>query len=207
MKKLQVVCFLLILLLTACQPKTNGENPIPLEEEIPPTEPASTEPASTEVIDPTLVQTSELPSDFAIYLLKEEIPSSELAKTDLAALTLQETPLLSTEGIVSYDQETHAIELTPEAYMYIQDLFSTPVGVSGFPFVVAVGDERIYAGAFWTPASSLSFDGVVIMEPFGEEGNVIYISLGYPGLDFYTGKDPRADPRILDALQAAGKLK
>ena len=82
-----------------------------------------------------------------------------------------------------------------------------PVKVDGIPFVVCVGEQPIYAGAFWTPLSSLSFDGVVIMQPFDTDGTTIRIVLGYPGQDAFTGSDPRADDRVMKALEAAGKLK
>jgi hypothetical protein len=36
---------------------------------------------------------------------------------------------------------------------------------------------------------------------------VIRLELGYPGPDFFVGQDPRSDPRILDALESAGKLR
>ncbi len=145
--------------------------------------------------------------DFAIYLLKEEMHASELVDIDLAELALQETPLISIDHIVSYDGTDHSIELTQEGYARIQELFPTAVWVSGTPFVVTVGDERIYTGAFWSPFSSLSFDGVVIMQELSEEQQQIQISLGYPGPDWFSGEDPRSDRRILTALSAAGKLK
>jgi len=90
--------------------------------------------------------------------------------------------------------------------MQVQQIFSTPVKVNGIPFVVCVGTERIYTGAFWTPLSSLSFDGVVIIQPFNKDETTIQISLGYPGSDMFTGRDPRVDKRILYVLAQDGKL-
>ncbi|MDH4209321.1 MAG: hypothetical protein OEV76_10635, partial [Anaerolineae bacterium] len=86
-------------------------------------------------------------------------------------------------------------------------LFTLPVEVRGIPFVVCVGTDRIYAGAFMTPASSISFDGVVILEPFDVERHVISIALGYPSPEAFTGKDPRSDLRVSESLQALGVLK
>jgi hypothetical protein len=99
------------------------------------------------------------------------------------------------------------MDLTPEALARVQQVFPTPVRVGGIPFVVCVGRERIYAGAFWTPVSSLSFDGVVILQPFATDETTIQISLGYPAASFFAGQDPRSDPRVMQALTAAGKLK
>ena len=114
---------------------------------------------------------------------------------------------MSAMDFITYSRETHEIELSAEAYERIRELFVLPVQVQGIPFVVCVGTDRIYAGAFMTPASSISFDGVVILEPFDVDRHVISIVLGYPAAEAFTGKDPRSDPRVFQSLQALGKLK
>ena len=144
---------------------------------------------------------------FSIYLLADEVPATDLSMVDVADLELQEEPILSIDDIIAYSRQTHEIELTAEGYERIQRLFALPVRVSGLPFVVCVGADHIYAGGFWTPASSLSFDGVVICEPYDRERRVIRIVLGYPSPEAFTGTDPRSDPRVLQSLEAAGKLK
>jgi hypothetical protein len=144
---------------------------------------------------------------FSIYLLADEVPATELSFVDLNDLELQEEPILSGDDIIAYSRETHEIELTAEGYERIQQLFTLPGQVGGIPFVVCVGGERVYAGAFWTPASSVSFDGVVIWEPFDPDERVIRIELGYPTPESFTGEDPRSDPRVLQSLEAVGKLK
>ena len=126
---------------------------------------------------------------------------------DPASLPRQEQPILTTRDITCYNLSQHEIELTDNAYRRIQQLFSTPVKTDGIPFVVTVGEIPIYTGAFWTPLSSLSYNGIVIMQPMEPGGNLIQIELGYPGPDFFGGIDPRSDPRILDALQQSGKIK
>jgi hypothetical protein len=149
------------------------------------------------------------PGWFALYLLSQEVPAVSMPA--LAELPLQKQPLFTSGDIVAYHWDTHEIELTLAAYRRIQAVFPTPVKVSGIPFVVCVGDQRIYAGAFWTPISSLSYDGVVIMQPFGElaagQAPMIQVTRGYPSSDFSSGPDPRSDIRIKTTLQAAGKLK
>ena len=82
-----------------------------------------------------------------------------------------------------------------------------PIKAEGIPFVVCVGEQRIYSGAFWTPVSSISYNGVVIMEPYDETQTTIQIALGYPVADIFTGPDPRADARIIQALEKDEKLK
>lgn len=144
---------------------------------------------------------------FAVYLLARDIPPAQLLTTDLHKAELTPEPLLGTDDIVSYRRDSHTLELTADAYARVQHIFPMPVRVEGIPFVVRVGSEPLYAGAFWTPASSLTFDGPYIMQPFASDTHTIQIELGYPSNTVYTGHDPRADPRIMNALQAAGKLQ
>jgi len=158
----------------------------------------------------TLILMGCIPSKadgFSIYLLADEIPATELLPVDLNDLDLQEEPILSSDDIITYSWARHEIELTAEAYERIQELFTLPAKVRGIPFVVCVGADRIYAGAFWAPVSSISFDGVVICQPFDAGKRIIRIGLGYPCPEALTGKDPRSDQRILQSLGAAGKLK
>lgn len=80
---------------------------------------------------------------------------------------------------------------------------------TGVPFVVCVGDERIYGGAFWVSWSSMSFQGIVIDTLFAKmDGHPIRIQLGYPeSPERFEGKDLRSDPRILWSLTGSGKLQ
>lgn len=149
----------------------------------------------------------EKSGDFAIYLTTGEISSQQLEITGLYALPLQPQPLLTDQDILAYHPDSHHMDLTPDGYQKVQNLFSGLVDVSGVPFVVLVGSQRIYSGAFWSPLSSLSFDGVVVMQPLERPSHTIGFSLGYPSRTAFTGVDPRADPRILEALKASGKMK
>jgi hypothetical protein len=143
---------------------------------------------------------------FAIHLLSGEASTRDLSGTDIDELDLQEEPILSMDDFVAYHWADHEIELTGEAYKRIQDLYELPVRVDGLPFVVSVGSERIYAGAFWTPVSSLIFDGVIIGQPFDPDSRTITIGLGYPTTEAFAGPDPRSDERIQQSLEQAGKL-
>jgi hypothetical protein len=82
------------------------------------------------------------------------------------------------------------------------------VPTSGKSFVVCVDKGAIYWGAFWTPISSQSFNGVTIWVPlFSQQENTIKIELGYPSESYYQGEDPRSNPIIMESLEKAGKLK
>ena len=144
---------------------------------------------------------------FELYLVaNEQLAGPDIKNYELSELPLAEEPIITTDDIENYLWDAHAINLKPESYKQILDIFSGGMPMSGVPFVVLSNNERIYAGAFWSPASSLSFDGVAIMQPFDPSGQPLLISLGYPGDDFFTGEDPRDDPRLLNALQQAELL-
>ena len=145
--------------------------------------------------------------ELGIYLLRNDIPTDQFQAADLNDLELLDQPVISMEDIITYTEVTHTIELTQEAFQRIQDLFLLPVDVDGMPFVVSVGGDPVYGGAFWTPASSLIFDGVTIMDPIAQDSTVVKLDLGYPSSDFVSGIDPRADVRIMETLEAAGKLQ
>jgi len=155
----------------------------------------------------TACATSQPQGEFAIFLLDQDIQPAEIKNTDLDNLALSPTPLISTADILAYDRETHQIELTQDAFERVTNLYTLPVDVDGIPLIVAVGSQPIYSGAFYTPLSSLSFDGVTILQPFTQETNTISLSLGYPSWEAFTGQDPRADPRIISALRGSGKLR
>ncbi len=143
---------------------------------------------------------------FAIYLLAEKLSPAEVAQADLGTLKLEDEPILSTEDIVAYARGTHEVTLTPSAMERLGQL-KVPVSGAGVPFVVCVDKEPIYSGAFWSPLSSLSFDGVVIMLLPGVMPGA---QLDYARIEAnFIGErpDPRPDPRILRALERAGKLK
>ena len=142
--------------------------------------------------------------EFAIYLATQDVSTIEAMAIELQRIPLEEEPVLASDDVISYAAEGHEIRLTDAAYERLQAL---QVPVSGRPFVVCVGAERIYAGAFWTPISSLSFDGVTIWQPLGGDDGIIRIELGYPSSEIVAEDDPRSDPRVMDALRQAGKLR
>ncbi len=138
----------------------------------------------------------------AVYLTKGDTPPSQMEM--LSHVDLAEEPVISMDDIISYDASTHAMTLTVEAFNRIADL---QVPVSGKSFVVCVDGGPIYWGAFWTPISSQSFDGVTIWTPLGgQDSTVVEIQLGYPWPPLNEVDDPRNNPLILSAFERAGKL-
>ena len=141
--------------------------------------------------------------EFAIYLAKEKA-SYEVTDAQMAALTLEDRPFITTDDIVAYDRNTHRVELTPAA---AEKLGKLEVPVAGRLFVACVGEKRIYAGAFMTPISSIMFNGVSIYTWLESAPNTMFISWEYPEGSLNPAKDPRSNPEIFDALARAGKLK
>lgn len=139
-----------------------------------------------------------LNEEFAIYLLDEKIDPLKIQI--LSHIELPESPILSTKDIISYSKTTHEIRLTPEAYQRIREL------VVPRAFAVAVHRAPVYTGVFWTPASSMSFDGVVILKQLSEETTTIKIELGYPSPFAFTGEDPRSDELVLKSLARIDRL-
>jgi hypothetical protein len=139
---------------------------------------------------------------FAIYLTAGDVPVSEMPI--LSHVNLADKSLISGADIISYLKTTHEIQLTDVAYQRIVQL---EVPVNGRAFVVCVDRKPIYWGAFWTPISSISFDGVTIWKPLSsQEPKVITLNLGYPSSSYYGGEDPRNNPEVMESLEQAGKL-
>ncbi|UCD09382.1 MAG: hypothetical protein JSU79_01695 [Dehalococcoidales bacterium] len=138
---------------------------------------------------------------FAIYLTKDDIPTEKMAM--LSHVEIAEEPIISIEDTISYDAVTHTITITHEAVERIRNL---EVPVNGKSFLVCVDKNPIYWGAFWTPISSVSFNGVNIWKIYGEELDIIKLELGYPAESFFQGEDPRNNPEVMTSLKHAGKL-
>src|SRR4030042_6836791 len=105
---------------------------------------------------------------FAIYLTQGDIPPAQMEA--LSHIEIEEQPLIGLSDIVTYYADTHHIALTASAFKRISEL---EVPVRGKSFVVCVNRVPIYWGAFWTPISSLSFDGVTIWKSLSSQGPAI----------------------------------
>jgi len=139
---------------------------------------------------------------FAIYLTKGDIAPDKMPA--LSHVDIADQPILGMKDIITYNSQTYELKLTAAAYERITQL---QVPVRGTSFMVCVNKNPIYAGAFWTPISSISYSGVTIWKPFNTTGpDVVTLELGYPSSSFYGGEDPRNSPEIIDSFKKAGKL-
>jgi hypothetical protein len=146
---------------------------------------------------------------FAIYLTAEPVDRRILTygTGDWSSVKLQATPLISETDIVAYDFTNHWMTLKPEVFKRLPS-----PSIPGTPFVVIANGERIYLGAFTTPASSIP----VFVPSIISMGRQWYTNLppdtlkidrGYPGPRKLTDPDLRLDDRIKRALAALHKLK
>jgi hypothetical protein len=139
---------------------------------------------------------------FAVYLTQDDVPPSQMEA--LSHVEIADRPVISEDDVVYYNPQTHELKLTQAAFERISGL---DVPVQGRSFVVCVDKGPIYWGAFWTPVSSQSFDGVTIWKPLGSElPPVVTLELGYPTSSFYGGEDPRNSGVVLQSLEQGGKL-
>jgi hypothetical protein len=139
---------------------------------------------------------------FAIYLTQGDIPPAQILV--LNQIGIAEQPIIGLDDIITYNAQTHELKLTPSSY---EDIFRMDVPGNGKSFVVCVDRKPVYSGAFWTPVSSFSFDGVTIWKPYSlGEPHIINLELGYPSSSFYRGEDPRNNPEVINSLEQAGKL-
>jgi hypothetical protein len=188
-KKITLLLIGLTLILSACQTQT-------------------VEPTSTEVETQPTETPSVDPEAFELYLVADpQIAGPDLPFYDLEDLPLAEKPLISADDFIRYIWDFHAFDLKEDLYLQLVALFAQSVPMSGVPFVILSHGERIYAGAFWSPASSLHYSGVVILQPLDPAGGPLFITLGYPDQSWFTGEDPRSDPRLQEALDETGVLE
>ncbi len=167
----------------------------------------TTAPVHTQSPAPTTPSPQRDVAEFSIYLVKGDISLEMILEADLDQLELEEMPILSLADVTTYTWETHEMELTPSAYWRLAELQVSTSLLAGLPFVICVGSERVYGGAFWTSYSSAVFGGIVIDVYPAEKYQPVRIQLGYPSEEWFTGEDLRSDPRIFQSLEEAAKLR
>jgi hypothetical protein len=139
---------------------------------------------------------------FAIYLTEGDIPPANIIS--LSDVHITGEAIIGMGDVVSYNQQTHELKVSESAFKRIYEL---QVPVRGTSFTVCLDRKPVYWGAFWTPVSSISYDGVTIWKPYNiNRPYILTLELGYPTASFYNGKDPRNDPGLMKVLEKHGKL-
>ncbi len=142
------------------------------------------------------------PTDFGIYLLRDDTMQTWQAKEmPLGALDLATRPLVGINDIESYNWSDHTLRLTEDGMAKFKALEGRTTSTSGFPFVVLVGNIRIYMGNIYRMNSSYMPGDLPYI--FAPPGTYIIIKRG-PDRNV---KDKRDDSRIYKALLRRNKLK
>jgi hypothetical protein len=142
------------------------------------------------------------PSDFAIYLLRDDTLQTWQAKQlPLDALDLSPRPLVGINDIESYTWADHTMRLNADGIAKIKALENKRNMSRGYPFVVMVGNGKIYMGNIFQMYSSyMSGDLPCIFVPLDKNLKITR------ALDRKI-KDKRDDPRVYNALVKRNKLK
>ncbi|HRH42901.1 MAG TPA: hypothetical protein PKY82_14830 [Pyrinomonadaceae bacterium] len=143
--------------------------------------------------------------EFKLFLLPSKIKSEQLSNLDLKKIKPFGDPFLTSGDIWTYLKDTHEIIINFTAAERLKKLSVTE---NGRPFVVFVGNEPIYVGAFWKGFTSTTFRGVAV-DVSNLQGDFpkIILELDYPPLaPKNIAFDPRPDPRIFEVFQKAGIL-
>jgi hypothetical protein len=111
--------------------------------------------------------------------------------------------LIGAADVVGYEWRTHTIRFRPGVLARLRKARAGEI-VRGVPFTVRLGEVVIYPGVFTSGVSSIS-QSLPVMLLDGEDSATI--QLGYPKQENFRGEDPRADPRLQDALGKAGLLR
>jgi len=121
--------------------------------------------------------------EFALYLVKEKFSAYDAEKIPLEKLELEKEPFFTLKDVISYDVDTHSIEVKDEIIQKVK--FLKP-STHGRPFVISVSGERIYQGAFWNIASSFQYYGIAIMFDYLKQDNrKLRIQLGIPKEEYF----------------------
>ena len=150
---------------------------------------------------------------FGIFMPKFDVYSQTPDVTDRviaylyrskpSEIPLAEHPIISEDDLLSYDWNTHAVQLRHTIWHRIPQ-----PGVHGVPFVVVADGVPLYVGAFWTSFSSIATSVPVIIWDPKRESTQLFIQRGYPSpVVAKEVTDPRASAQLRKVLQELGKLK
>ncbi len=115
--------------------------------------------------------------------------------------------VLSDQDIASYDWKKHEIKLNKSGIAkwnshIVYDNSSNPPhpvlqgSLYKKEFAVRIDEKELYRGKFWSFASSLSSDGIIILDVLfkrDERRNTLTLQHGYPGS--FSGSAFKSDPR------------
>jgi len=138
--------------------------------------------------------------EFAIYIVKD-LSTTEALSKKLDDLPLETTPVLTDKEIKTYNWTEH--DFTMMEGISLEEKLEGKVPASGKPFVVVVGNERIYLGSFWSLLSSQFYDLDI---PRISSNWLKRIDNNKYKIRSGKIQDPRDDTRIFKALKGLEKV-
>lgn len=133
--------------------------------------------------------------------------SSRLARPSFRLVSPADKVIISEADLQQYQWATHTMVLKEGTVKRLCSELPTTA-----PFLVQANGATCYEGQFVSRIISAGFSCPVIQMPglWRERDRLpdtLSITLGYPTQEWFRGIDPRGDPRILEALEALGKLE
>ncbi len=139
-------------------------------------------------------------NEFSIYLVKD-LSTTEAISKRLDDLPLETIPVLTDKEIKTYNWTEH--EFTMKEGISLEGKLEAKVPANGKPFVVVVGNERIYLGMFWSGYSS-QFNPIDI--PRITSLWIKRSDIDTYNINYLNNQDPRGDTKIFEALKGLGKI-
>jgi hypothetical protein len=141
----------------------------------------------------------------SFYLLKDsEMKATDASKNKIESLQLSEYPIFSSQVMGYYNWKDHSFSIDSNSVKKLHEYCNLHKSVFGIPFIVTVGEERIYLGAFWFAYSSLAptFPHIAITLFSQNPSSVLTINKSWSDLE----PDIRNDKRIYITLKNKGLL-
>jgi hypothetical protein len=136
---------------------------------------------------------------FGIYLLQDStITAGNAFSQSIDSLKLAPSAFLTVNDLKSYIWSTHAFELTDQAQTTFEQFRLAHGKTTGVPFVITVGNDRIYLGTFWWAYSSSMPPACAVIEVIAQPPYKIQLANG--------AIDKRSDSRIYNSLKKSGVL-
>ncbi len=153
----------------------------------------------------TSITGSTLEEGLNFYLLNDStVTAVQINDSDIYNIKLAEKPFLTSKDLFYYNWAEHSFKIDSNKAETIRNICKNNHTVFGIPFIITVGQERIYRGVFWFLFSSLAPTFPYIDAPF-ENGTTSNIFIIHKSWDS-TKNDLRNDPRIYNSLKKSGLL-
>lgn len=139
------------------------------------------------------------PGDFAVFLLSDStIAAAEAFSQPIDTLLLADSAIITVDDMQSYIWSTHSFCLTEGPDSTFEEYYMSHGSTSGIPFVVTVGDERIYFGTFWWAYSSITPPACAVIYLITPRPYKIRLATN--------AVDRRNDMRVYDSLKHSNVL-